>query len=93
MRHLTILAPLTYSTVATVTILDDYQNVALTSTDWSPVRSQYDIETINEHIADEAELVQRLASSEVIVAMRERTSFPPACWGNCPPCACSSRPA
>jgi hypothetical protein len=61
--------------VATVTILDDYQNVALTSADWSPVRAHYDIETINEHIAGEADLVQRLAASEVIVAMRERTPF------------------
>jgi phosphoglycerate dehydrogenase-like enzyme len=62
--------------VATVTILDDYQHVALDSADWSPVRAHYDIETIAEHIADEAELVRRLAGSEVIVAMRERTPFP-----------------
>jgi phosphoglycerate dehydrogenase-like enzyme len=62
--------------VATVTILDDYQNVALTSADWSPVRALHHIETINEHIAGEAELVQRLAGSEVVVAMRERTPFP-----------------
>jgi phosphoglycerate dehydrogenase-like enzyme len=62
--------------VATVTILDDYQNVALASADWSAVQARYWVEVLNEHIADEALLVQRLAASEVIVAMRERTPFP-----------------
>jgi len=62
--------------VATVTILDDYQNVALASADWSAVRARYSVEVVTEHIADEASLVQRLAASEVIVAMRERTPFP-----------------
>ena len=33
---------------------------------------------ITEHIADEAALVERLAGSEVVVAMRERTPFPRA---------------
>ncbi|HEY3714589.1 MAG TPA: D-2-hydroxyacid dehydrogenase family protein [Jatrophihabitantaceae bacterium] len=62
--------------MATVTILDDYQNVALASADWSAVQARYWVEVLNEHIADEALLVQRLAASEVIVAMRERTPFP-----------------
>ena len=62
--------------MATVTILDDYQNVALASADWSAVQARYSVEVLNEHIADEASLVQRLTASEVIVAMRERTPFP-----------------
>lgn len=62
--------------MTTVTILDDYQKVALTSADWSPVRARYDVEVVGEHIADEAALVERLGDSEVIVAMRERTPFP-----------------
>jgi phosphoglycerate dehydrogenase-like enzyme len=62
--------------VPIVTILDDYQRVALSSADWSAVRESYTIEVIDEHVDDEAELVRRLASSEVIVAMRERTPFP-----------------
>lgn len=60
----------------TVTILDDYQNVALTSADWAPVQAHYSIEVLDEHIGDESSLVQRLAASEVVVAMRERTPFP-----------------
>jgi phosphoglycerate dehydrogenase-like enzyme len=62
--------------VPTVTILDDYQNVALSSADWAPVQARYSIEVLDEHIADESELVRRLASSDVVVAMRERTPFP-----------------
>jgi phosphoglycerate dehydrogenase-like enzyme len=60
----------------TVTVLDDYQDVALTLADWSPVRSKYTVEAIREHIADQSELIARLRDSEVVVAMRERTPFP-----------------
>jgi phosphoglycerate dehydrogenase-like enzyme len=60
----------------TVTILDDYQNVALTSADWSAVQAQYSLDVLTEHIADEAELARRLVGSEIVVAMRERTPFP-----------------
>jgi phosphoglycerate dehydrogenase-like enzyme len=56
--------------------LDDYQDVALTLADWSPVRSKYTVEAIREHIADQSELIARLRDSEVVVAMRERTPFP-----------------
>jgi phosphoglycerate dehydrogenase-like enzyme len=62
--------------MTTVTILDDYQNVARECADWSGVQARYSIDVLTEHIADEADLVQRLAGSEVIVAMRERTAFP-----------------
>jgi phosphoglycerate dehydrogenase-like enzyme len=60
----------------TITILDDYQNIALTITDWQAVAEQYEITVLTEHIADEDALVERLESSEIIVAMRERTPFP-----------------
>lgn len=60
----------------TVTILDDYQGVALTSTDWSAVRRDYTVDVIGEHIAEQGALVARLRDSDVIVAMRERTPFP-----------------
>ncbi|HEX3825596.1 MAG TPA: D-2-hydroxyacid dehydrogenase family protein [Mycobacteriales bacterium] len=60
----------------TVTILDDYQRVALSSADWSAVRERYHVEVVEAHVDDEAELVRLLAASEVIVAMRERTPFP-----------------
>jgi phosphoglycerate dehydrogenase-like enzyme len=62
--------------VPTVTILDDYQGVALASADWSPVQERYTVDVVREHIADPAELLRRLEPAEVVVAMRERTAFP-----------------
>jgi phosphoglycerate dehydrogenase-like enzyme len=61
--------------MAVVTILDDYQAVALASADWSEVQAANTIEVITDHIADESVLVRRLAQSEIVVAMRERTPF------------------
>lgn len=61
-----------------VAILDDYQGVALSCADWSPVTSRADVTVFADHIADEAALVQRLTTFDVIVAMRERTAFPAA---------------
>jgi phosphoglycerate dehydrogenase-like enzyme len=59
-----------------VTILDDYQSVALRCADWSGVQDRFEVEVLTEHIADVDELTARLARSQVIVAMRERTPFP-----------------
>ena len=58
-----------------ITVLDDYQSVALTSADWSEVQAAHTVEVITDHIADQAELVRRLADSDIVVAMRERTPF------------------
>jgi phosphoglycerate dehydrogenase-like enzyme len=57
----------------TVTILDDYQRVALTSADWSAVLASHDIVPIDHHLPTEEDVVRALAGSEVVVAMRERT--------------------
>ncbi|HEU4842518.1 MAG TPA: D-2-hydroxyacid dehydrogenase family protein [Ilumatobacteraceae bacterium] len=62
--------------MSVVTVLDDYQGVALASADWSPVQAAHTVEVIGEHIGDEAALVRRLARSDIVVAMRERTPFP-----------------
>jgi len=62
--------------MAVVTILDDYQRIAMDSADWSEVSARYDIEVLTEHIADESAVIEGLQGSEVIVAMRERTAFP-----------------
>jgi phosphoglycerate dehydrogenase-like enzyme len=62
--------------MATLTILDDYQQVALGMADWSAVREHYDIDVVTEHIGVRDRLVDRLAGSEVVVIMRERTPFP-----------------
>lgn len=62
--------------MARVTVLDDYQGVALESADWTPVTDRHEVRVITEHIADRAALVERLTGSEIVVAMRERTPFP-----------------
>ena len=59
-----------------VAILDDYQNVALTITDWSPVQEQAVVTAFADHLSDEDEIAARLAGFDVVVAMRERTPFP-----------------
>ncbi len=58
-----------------VAILDDYQQVALASTDWSAVRALAGIDVFTEHIARTEALVRALEPYDVIVAMRERTFF------------------
>jgi phosphoglycerate dehydrogenase-like enzyme len=59
-----------------VAVLDDYQQVALSSADWSPVTGRAEVSVFTEHITGTAELARRLAPFEVIAAMRERTPFP-----------------
>jgi phosphoglycerate dehydrogenase-like enzyme len=57
-------------------VLDDYQGVALTAADWSPVRDAVEVDVFREHIADEDALVTALEPYEILVIMRERTPFP-----------------
>jgi phosphoglycerate dehydrogenase-like enzyme len=59
-----------------VAVLDDYQGVALSSADFSPLAGKADIVTFPDHSADPDELAERLADFAVVVAMRERTAFP-----------------
>ena len=58
-----------------VAILDDYQNTALASADWSLISDRTEIEVFTDHLFDENEIVRRLQDFEVICAMRERTPF------------------
>jgi phosphoglycerate dehydrogenase-like enzyme len=62
--------------VVSVAILDDYQDVALRSADWSRLDGRASLTVFRDHVADPELLVQRLAPFDVIVAMRERTAFP-----------------
>lgn len=57
----------------TITILDDYQNVALQMADWDRLKDRARIRVLNRHIADRGELVEALAGSNAIVCNRERT--------------------
>ena len=66
------------------TILDDYQQVALTSADWARVTDGFTLDVVSEHLADQDALVERLRGSEVVVAMRERTPFSAALLAQLP---------
>jgi len=57
-------------------ILDDYQNVALTIADWTPLAGRVDVHAFNRHIDTDDELVAAIEDCAVVVAMRERTPFP-----------------
>lgn len=58
-----------------VAILDDYQNVAFTSADWSPILNRLSIDSFPETLHDEDEIVKRLYDYEIVCAMRERTKI------------------
>ena len=60
-----------------LSILDDYQGVALDMADWAPVRGRTVEIAVERHaFADEDAVVRALADSEFVAAMRERTPFP-----------------
>src|SRR5713226_5645595 len=60
-----------------LSILDDYQGVALDMADWSAVRDRgIEIAVERFPFADEDDVVRSLADSEIVAAMRERTPFP-----------------
>ena len=56
-------------------VLDDYQDAALRSADWSGLADRVAVRVLREHIADREALVEALAQAEIVVAMRERTAF------------------
>ena len=59
-----------------IAVLDDYQNVALQSADWSVLRDQADISVFQDHLADPDALIERLQPFDVICVMRERPPVP-----------------
>ena len=59
-------------------ILDDYQNVALKSADWSKVKDDVEIKVFSEHLGAGQSVIAALKDFAIVVAMRERTAFPRA---------------
>jgi len=59
-------------------ILDDYQNVALTVTDWSKVAADLDIKVFSQHLGGADNVIKALQGFTIVCAMRERTAFPRA---------------
>ena len=81
MGHLIYLVSVPLLTCA---VLDDYQDAALSSADWTALDGRVAVRTLREHLTDRAELVAALADAEIIVAMRERTPFDAALFAALP---------
>lgn len=59
-----------------VAVLDDWQDVARGSADWTELQSEAEVVFFTEAFADENDAASRLAGFDVVMAMRERTAFP-----------------
>jgi len=59
-------------------VLDDFQDAALGSADWSPVEDRVEVVIFRDHLTDEDELAARLADFDIVVTLRERVRFPAA---------------
>lgn len=59
-----------------IAVIDDWQNVALASADWTPVQKLAEVVFFRTPFADEDAAAQVLAPFDIILAMRERTPFP-----------------
>src|SRR5216683_739110 len=59
-----------------IAVLDDYQQLALASADWSALRDRADIAVFQDHRADPDAVIERWRPFDVVCAMRERTPLP-----------------
>lgn len=64
---------MTRDSLIEIAILDDYQNVALELADWSTLNGRAKVTVFNDHVADTAQVVERLKPFDVLCVMRERT--------------------
>jgi phosphoglycerate dehydrogenase-like enzyme len=65
-------------------ILDDYQNVALSLTDWSGLAADVETTVFNRHLGDSDAVARALKGFDIVCAMRERTPFPKALFEKLP---------
>ncbi|HXR79169.1 MAG TPA: D-2-hydroxyacid dehydrogenase family protein [Bryobacteraceae bacterium] len=59
-----------------VAVLDDWQGVARSSTDWSPLTAVASVVFFEQPFNDENDAVEKLADFEIVLSMRERTPLP-----------------
>jgi phosphoglycerate dehydrogenase-like enzyme len=59
-----------------VAVLDDWQDVAQSSTDWSSLIARTEVVFFKQAFNDEEDAVEKLADFEIILSMRERTPLP-----------------
>ncbi len=61
-----------------VAVLDDWQRIAEASGDWSALKARAAVVFFHEAFASEDEAAQKLADFDIVMALRERTAFPPS---------------
>ena len=59
-----------------VAVLDDWQGVASSSTDWSPLQARAEVVFFGQAFDDEDDAAAKLADFEIVLSMRERTPLP-----------------
>jgi phosphoglycerate dehydrogenase-like enzyme len=57
-------------------VLDDFQQIATSVADWSPVTDRVEVVSFAEHFADEDVLAEALAGFDMVVTLRERVPVP-----------------
>lgn len=65
-------------------ILDDFQQIATSVADWSPVADRVEVVSFAEHFADEDALAHALAEFDIVVTLRERVPFPGSLFARLP---------
>jgi phosphoglycerate dehydrogenase-like enzyme len=59
-----------------VAVLDDWQGVARTSTDWTPLQARAEVVFFAKAFDDEDDAARQLADFDIVLSMRERTPLP-----------------
>ena len=62
--------------MSNVAVLDDWQDVARSSADWSPLMARAEVVFFAQAFEDEDDAAQKLADFEIVLSMRERTPLP-----------------
>ncbi|MEV7782087.1 D-2-hydroxyacid dehydrogenase family protein [Kitasatospora sp. NPDC088351] len=65
-------------------VLDDFQGVATSIVDWSPVADRVAVTAFREHFGSEDELAEAVADFDIIVTLRERVAFPASLFARLP---------
>lgn len=59
-----------------IAVLDDWQGVARSSADWSPLLAKAEVAFFDRAFRDEDDAVAKLADFDIVLSMRERTPLP-----------------
>ncbi|MFF4210897.1 D-2-hydroxyacid dehydrogenase family protein [Streptomyces sp. NPDC001796] len=65
-------------------VLDDFQQIATTVADWSPIGDRVEVVSFAEHFGDEDALAAALAGFDIVVTLRERVPFPGSLFSRLP---------